>query len=91
MYLFVDSLNFFSFFLSILQIKGSFTGKRGQEKVNPYSKGGVCANCIFILCGPMPPSFIGLLRYTNGFQLINKHLFLDTMQTGEALLRPIIQ
>lgn len=39
-------------------IKGSFTGKRGQEKVNPYSKGGVCANCIFILCGPMPPSFI---------------------------------
>ncbi|KAK4004344.1 palmitoyltransferase ZDHHC18-B isoform X1 [Daphnia magna] len=39
-------------------IKGSFTGKRGQEKVNPYSKGGVCANCLFILCGPMPPSFI---------------------------------
>nr|CAG4637624.1 EOG090X01OT [Chydorus sphaericus] len=40
-------------------IKGSFTAKRGQEKVNPYSKGGVCANCLFILCGPMPPSFIG--------------------------------
>nr|CAG4646838.1 EOG090X01OT [Megafenestra aurita] len=39
-------------------IKGSFSGKRGQEKVNPYSKGGVCANCFFILCGPMPPSFI---------------------------------
>jgi len=39
-------------------IKGSFSGKRGQEKVNPYSKGGVCANCLFILCGPMPPSFI---------------------------------
>jgi len=39
-------------------IKGSFTGKRGQEKVNPYSKGSVCANCIFILCGPLPPSYI---------------------------------
>ena len=45
------------------QIKGSFTGKRGQDKINPYSKGGVCANCIFILCGPMPPSFIGNYAY----------------------------
>ncbi len=50
-----------SLIFSIAQIKGSFTGKRGHEKVNPYSKGGVCANCIFILCGPLPPSFIGEL------------------------------
>nr|CAG4646062.1 EOG090X01OT [Macrothrix elegans] len=39
-------------------IKGSFTGKQGRQKVNPYSKGGICANCIFILCSPLPPSFI---------------------------------
>nr|CAG4649118.1 EOG090X01OT [Scapholeberis mucronata] len=39
-------------------IKGSFSGKRGQEKINPYSRGGVCANCFFILCGPLPPSLI---------------------------------
>lgn len=45
------------------QIKGSFSGKRGQDKVNPYSKGGVCANCIYILCGPMPPSFIGKIFF----------------------------
>ena len=71
MYLFVDSLIFFSFFLSILQIKGSFTGKRGQEKVNPYSKGGVCANCIFILCGPMPPSFIGQFSSVTLYQRVS--------------------
>nr|CAG4635963.1 EOG090X01OT [Eubosmina coregoni] len=53
-------------------IKGSFSGKRGQEKVNPYSKGGVCANCIFILCGPMPPSFIGMefVEYLNTISFI---------------------
>ena len=56
----------------MFQIKGSFSGKRGQEKVNPYSKGGVCANCIFILCGPMPPSFIGMefVEYLNTISFI---------------------
>nr|CAG4640655.1 EOG090X01OT [Eulimnadia texana] len=39
-------------------IKGSFTGKGNQRKMNPYSKGGVCFNCFFVLCGPLPPSLI---------------------------------
>ncbi|XP_028128280.1 palmitoyltransferase app isoform X1 [Diabrotica virgifera virgifera] len=39
-------------------IKGSFTSKRGQENVNPYSEGNVCLNCFHILCGPVTPSLI---------------------------------
>ncbi|XP_060518376.1 palmitoyltransferase ZDHHC18 isoform X2 [Cylas formicarius] len=39
-------------------IKGSFTGKRGQESFNPYSRGNVCLNCFHILCGPVTPSLI---------------------------------
>lgn len=39
-------------------IKGSFTGKSGQENVNPYSQGNVCLNCFHILCGPVTPSLI---------------------------------
>ncbi|GLG96706.1 Palmitoyltransferase app [Gryllus bimaculatus] len=39
-------------------IKGSFSSKRGQESFNPYSQGNVCANCCYVLCGPIPPSLI---------------------------------
>ncbi|XP_047005235.1 palmitoyltransferase app-like isoform X1 [Schistocerca americana] len=39
-------------------IKGSFTSKRGQENFNPYSQGNVCSNCLYVLCGPVPPSLI---------------------------------
>nr|XP_022907417.1 palmitoyltransferase ZDHHC18 [Onthophagus taurus] len=39
-------------------IKGSFTGKSGQESFNPYSQGNVCLNCFYILCGPVTPSLI---------------------------------
>lgn len=44
-------LNFLFF-----QIKGSFSNKGGQE--NPYSKGNICSNCFYILCGPITPSLI---------------------------------
>ncbi|XP_063218838.1 palmitoyltransferase ZDHHC18 isoform X2 [Bacillus rossius redtenbacheri] len=39
-------------------IKGSFSSKRGQESFNPYSHGNICANCMYVLCGPTPPSLI---------------------------------
>ncbi|KAF4519529.1 hypothetical protein B566_EDAN009432 [Ephemera danica] len=39
-------------------IKGSFSRKRGQDSFNPYSQGNVCANCMYVLCGPTPPSLI---------------------------------
>ncbi|KAJ8669080.1 hypothetical protein QAD02_000339 [Eretmocerus hayati] len=39
-------------------IKGSFTSKRGQESFNPYSRGNICGNCFYVLCGPSPPSLI---------------------------------
>lgn len=43
---------------NLLQIKGSFASKRGQENFNPYSQGNVCLNCFHILCGPITPSLI---------------------------------
>lgn len=39
-------------------IKGSFSSKRGPENINPYSQGSICLNCIWVLCGPVPPSLI---------------------------------
>ncbi|XP_067119088.1 palmitoyltransferase ZDHHC9-like isoform X5 [Centruroides vittatus] len=37
-------------------IKGSFTSKNGQHKVNPYSRGSICGNCLAVLCTSGPPS-----------------------------------
>lgn len=42
-------------FSSNLQIKGTFTAKRGQENFNPFSKGSLLKNCMGVLCGPAPP------------------------------------
>jgi palmitoyltransferase ZDHHC9/14/18 len=39
-------------------IKGSFSTKGGQASTNPYSKGNICLNCFYILCGPLQPSLI---------------------------------
>ena len=48
---------FVTFFMCALQIKGSFTSKRGQESFNPYSKGSIFKNCMQVLCGPTPPRY----------------------------------
>ncbi|XP_070509511.1 palmitoyltransferase ZDHHC9 [Chironomus tepperi] len=37
-------------------IKGSFSNKGGSQ--NPYSRGNICLNCFYILCGPLQPSLI---------------------------------
>jgi hypothetical protein len=37
-------------------IKGSFSNKGGTS--NPYSRGNICLNCFYILCGPQAPSLI---------------------------------
>lgn len=44
--------------VSPFQIKGSFSAKGGQQSLNPYSKGNICFNCFYILCGPITPSLI---------------------------------
>lgn len=41
-----------------LQIKGSFSSKRGQENYNPYSEGSYPANCLAVLCGPPMPRWV---------------------------------
>ncbi|KAF0045250.1 hypothetical protein F2P81_001779 [Scophthalmus maximus] len=42
-----------------LQIKGSWSSKRGaEESGNPHSYNSIITNCCATLCGPMPPSLI---------------------------------
>ncbi|KAF7254162.1 putative palmitoyltransferase ZDHHC14 [Varanus komodoensis] len=44
--------------LDVLQIKGSWSNKRGKENFNPYSYGNIFTNCCSALCGPLSPSLI---------------------------------
>ena len=53
---------FLSLFLSwsgsglvLVQIKGSWSTKRGKDNYNPYSYGNILTNCCAALCGPLPP------------------------------------
>ncbi|CAK1604647.1 unnamed protein product [Parnassius mnemosyne] len=39
-------------------IKGSFSSRGGASNPNPYSRGNACANCWYVLCGPLAPSLI---------------------------------
>ncbi|XP_018556803.1 palmitoyltransferase ZDHHC18-B isoform X1 [Lates calcarifer] len=39
-------------------IKGSWSGKSGEDVTNPYSHKNIFINCCSVLCGPMPPSLI---------------------------------
>uniref|UniRef100_A0A803VXB5 Uncharacterized protein n=1 Tax=Ficedula albicollis TaxID=59894 RepID=A0A803VXB5_FICAL len=41
-----------------LQIKGSWSNKRGSEFANPYSHKSILTNCCAVLCGPFHPSLI---------------------------------
>lgn len=52
----------FSFLLTVflcpcLQIKGSWSSKRGKDNYNPYSHGNIFTNCCAALCGPLPPRY----------------------------------
>uniref|UniRef100_A0A3P8PBM1 Palmitoyltransferase n=1 Tax=Astatotilapia calliptera TaxID=8154 RepID=A0A3P8PBM1_ASTCA len=39
-------------------IKGSWSGKSGEDVTNPYSHKNIFINCCSVLCAPMPPSLI---------------------------------
>ncbi len=60
-----------------MQIKGSFSSRRGVEVRNPYTRPGFCGNCSDILCGPFHPS---LLRRR---ELVSP----DEVRRNEAALR----
>ncbi|KAG8522415.1 putative palmitoyltransferase ZDHHC14 [Galemys pyrenaicus] len=47
----------------LLQIKGSWSNKRGKENYNPYSYGNIFTNCCVALCGPISPSLIDRRGY----------------------------
>lgn len=40
-----------------VQIKGSWSSKRGKDNYNPYSYGNIFTNCCAALCGPLPPRY----------------------------------
>lgn len=44
-------------------IKGSWSGKRGSEDLNPYTYNNIISNCCATLCGPIPPSLIDRRGY----------------------------
>lgn len=48
----------FVYIYIFLQIKGTFNARRDPEAHNPYSFGGICANCLGVLCGPEAPRFV---------------------------------
>ncbi|KAF7211478.1 palmitoyltransferase ZDHHC18-B isoform X1 [Nothobranchius furzeri] len=39
-------------------IKGSWSGKGGEDVTNPYSHRNIFTNCCSVLCSPFPPSLI---------------------------------
>ncbi|KAM9737553.1 palmitoyltransferase ZDHHC18-B isoform 2-T2 [Menidia menidia] len=39
-------------------IKGSWSGKSGEDVTNPYSHKNIFINCCSVLCAPIPPSLI---------------------------------
>ncbi len=58
-------------------IKGSYSSKRGHDNFNPFSRGGVFANCLGVLCSPVNPSLIdasGPLteRYLQAYELSDR-------------------
>ncbi|XDV40537.1 hypothetical protein PO909_009605 [Leuciscus waleckii] len=69
-YAFIVSLSFLTSFIfgcvithltllfCTLQIKGSWSSKRGEDSGNPYTYNNIFTNCCVVLCGPMPPSLI---------------------------------
>ncbi|XP_072226770.1 palmitoyltransferase ZDHHC18-B-like [Leuresthes tenuis] len=58
-------------------IKGSWSGKSGEDVTNPYSHKNIFINCCSVLCAPIPPS------------LIDRRGFLpadESVQTGGAAI-----
>uniref|UniRef100_A0A3Q3WUI7 Palmitoyltransferase n=1 Tax=Mola mola TaxID=94237 RepID=A0A3Q3WUI7_MOLML len=63
-------------------IKGSWSGKSGEEVTNPYSHKNILINCCTMLCGPMPPSLIdrrGFLPMDESVQTAGTDIELPTV------------
>ncbi|XP_027143091.1 palmitoyltransferase ZDHHC18-B isoform X2 [Larimichthys crocea] len=63
-------------------IKGSWSGKSGEDVTNPYSHKNIFINCCTMLCGPMPPSLIdrrGFLPTDESVQTASTDIELSTL------------
>ncbi|XP_062414410.1 palmitoyltransferase ZDHHC18-B [Pungitius pungitius] len=65
-------------------IKGSWSGKSGEDVSNPYSHKNIFVNCCSVLCGPMPPSLID----RRGFLPADESVQTAGVDTEPATLAP---
>ncbi|KAI3358322.1 hypothetical protein L3Q82_014763 [Scortum barcoo] len=69
-------------------IKGSWSGKSGEDVTNPYSHRNIFINCCSVLCGPMPPSLIdrrGFLPADESSQTAGADIELPTVATKSEI------
>ncbi|KAK2830059.1 hypothetical protein Q5P01_017990 [Channa striata] len=69
-------------------IKGSWSGKSGEDVTNPYSHRNIFINCCSVLCGPMPPSLIdrrGFLPADESAQTGSADIELPTQATKSEI------
>ncbi|XP_070840904.1 palmitoyltransferase ZDHHC18-B isoform X1 [Chaetodon trifascialis] len=69
-------------------IKGSWSGKSGENVTNPYSHKNIFVNCCTMLCGPMPPSLIdrrGFLPADESVQTAGTDIELPTLATKSEI------
>uniref|UniRef100_A0A3Q1GFV8 Palmitoyltransferase n=1 Tax=Acanthochromis polyacanthus TaxID=80966 RepID=A0A3Q1GFV8_9TELE len=69
-------------------IKGSWSGKSGEDVTNPYSHKNIFINCCSVLCAPMPPSLIdrrGFLPADESAQTGGTDIELPTLATKSEI------
>ncbi|XP_045914475.1 palmitoyltransferase ZDHHC18-B [Micropterus dolomieu] len=69
-------------------IKGSWSGKSGEDVTNPYTHRNIFVNCCSVLCGPMPPSLIdrrGFLPADESSQTAGVDIELPTLATKSEI------
>lgn len=72
----------------LFQIKGSWSGKSGEDVTNPYTHRNIFVNCCSVLCGPMPPSLIdrrGFLPADESSQTAGVDIELPTLATKSEI------
>ncbi|KAM6904244.1 palmitoyltransferase ZDHHC18-B [Lycodopsis pacificus] len=75
-------------------IKGSWSGKSGEDVTNPYSHKNICINCCSVLCGPMPPSLIdrrGLLPADESVQTAGVDIELPSLATKNVGTKGLLE
>lgn len=84
--------------LVLVQIKGSWSTKRGKDNYNPYSYGNILTNCCAALCGPLPPRSATQHctgpKYHNRLKELYKHSWkrnnkLETTKPPHVILIPV--